>query len=188
MITYNLTTAPASYPVALADVKAAADVTFTDDDDLLNALIAAATGVVEEMTGKSLIAQSWTRTSEGVSGKTCISLKRPPVTSLTSITYYDGDNSSQTFDTANVYLVKDEDRAIIEPIDSWPTMYDRPDALAIEFASGYSTVPPELVQAIKMLVAEWYDNNLTASEAKRMEVPFGVSTLVGLRKKGWVSA
>lgn len=188
MILYNLTTAPASYPVALADVKAAADVTFTDDDDLLNALIAAATGVVEEMAGKSLVSQSWTRTSAGVSGKTCVTLARPPVASLTSITYYDADNVSQTFDTANVYFTKDEDRAVLEPVDSWPSMYDRPDALAIEFVAGYTTVPPELTQAIKMLVAEWYDNNMTADDAKRAEVPFGVTTLVGLRKKGWIAA
>lgn len=188
MILYTLTTPPATYPISTAEAKAACDVTFSDDDDLIDAYIAAAAGLVEEMAGKSLVSQTWTRTSPDAVG--CVALTKPPLIAVTAMTYYDRDDVEQTLDVSDFYVYKDEDRAWIEPKNDadWPDFMDRQDALSIEFTSGFATVPPELVQAVKMLVSHWYDHRMTATEAKQTEVPYGVSTLVGLRRKGWIAA
>lgn len=187
MILYNLTTPAASYPVSLTEAKASCEVGFTDDDTYLNDLIAAATGVIEEMSGKQLVTQTWTRTSPSAVDK--VQIEKRPLISVTSMSYYDRDDSLQTLDVANFYIYKSEDRAWIEPKENfdWPDLYDRMDALSIVFTTGYATIPPELKQAIRMLIRYWYDSRATATEKAHLEVPYGVKTLVGLRRVGWVA-
>lgn len=187
MILYNRTVAPATFPVTTAQAKAACEVTFSDDDDYIDALIEAATRVVEEKSGKQLVSQTWTRTSPDAIGR--LAIDKRPLIAVTGMTYYDRDDSSQSLTLSNFYVYKSEDRAWIEPKDGyeWPDMRDRMDALTITFTAGYTTVPETLVQAIKMLIREWYDTRATATEARRMEVPYGVDVLCGLERVGWVA-
>lgn len=187
MILYNLTIDAASYPVTLTEAKLACEVSFADDDNYLNDLIAAASGVIQEKSGKQLITQTWTRTAPSACGK--VQIEKRPLIAVTSMSYYDRDDASQTLDVANFYVYKSEDRAWIEPKDGfdWPDLYDRMDALSIVFTVGYASVPEELKQAILMLVRYWYDNRATATDRRHSEVPFGVETLVGLRRVGWVA-
>jgi len=188
MILYNLTSAPATYPVTSTEAKLACEVTHSDDDTYIDILIAAASGAVEEMSGKQLITQTWTRTSKYASG--CIELERVPLISVTSMAYYDRDDASQTLTVSDFYIYSSEDRAFIEPkADAdWPDLYDRSDALTITFTTGYSTVPAELKQAILLLIRQWYDSRMAVSEGSNsvMPIPFGVDHLVNLRRVGWI--
>lgn len=187
MILYNRTVAPASNPVSLSEAKAHCVVDFTDDDTLIGSLVTAATNAVEEMTGKALVSQTWTRESPNAYGK--IAIEKRPLISVTGISYFDRDNAEQSADVADFFVYSDEDRAWIEPKpdNDWPDFYDRDDALKITFTVGYSTVPEELKQAILMLVSHWYENRNAASEKAMTEIPLGVEAMIGLHRKGWAA-
>ncbi|MHA7852202.1 head-tail connector protein [Roseovarius sp.] len=187
----NRTVAPASAPVSLREAKAQLRVDHSDEDEYISALIAAAAASVEEMTGQALLTQTWTLAQRYPQVR--IYLPKTPVQSLTSIAYYDRDETLQTEDVADYHLFKDIYRAWVEPIESkdWPDVFDRADALTITFVAGYgaaTAVPVELRHAILMLVSHWYEERRIVTEKAMREIPFAVEHLVGLHKRGWVGA
>lgn len=186
----NLVTAAASYPVTTAEAKAQLRVDADDEIVLINSLIATATSVVEKMSGRSLVTQTWDLAINRASGG--VALLKTPVQSITSISYFDGDNSAQTATVSDFYLFNDEFGAWVEPkpdVD-WPSTYNRPDALTIRFVSGQpaNAVPVEYKQAILMLVSHWFEMREPVSEKMMREIPFAVSSLINLDKVGWISA
>ena len=69
-------------------------------------------------------------------------LRHPPVLSLTSITYYDSDNASQTLSSSYYSTtITAEGFAHVEftPSAVLPSLYDRQDAVAVTYATGYSS-------------------------------------------------
>lgn len=183
----NRTVAPASQIVELQDAK---DHLRVDDmageDFYISGLISAASGAIEEMTGRSVVAQTWEMSLPYVAGK--VYLPKSPVQSVSTISYYDAGNASQTLTVSDYYLFKDQDRAWLEPKPNvvWPTTYSRADAVTITFVAGYSTVPQELKQAALLLIEHWYEHR-GATEGGA-EMPYAVQSLVGLHKIGWVGA
>lgn len=181
------TVAPASQIVALQDVKDHLRVADGGIDDYyISGLISAASGAVEEMTGRAVVTQTWALSLPSVSGK--VYLPKTPVQSVSSIAYYDADNASQTLTVSDYYLFKDQEKAWLEPKPNavWPTTYDRADAVTITFVAGYSTVPQELKHAALLLIEHWYEHR-GATEGGA-EMPYAVASLVGLHKVGWVGA
>lgn len=181
------TVAPSETIIALADVKEHLRVTESDEDFYISGLISVAGAVLAEMTGRSILSETWEMAQNGVTGK--VSLPKVPVQSVASITYYDRDNAAQTATVADFYLFKDEDRAWLEPKPgfTWPATYDREDALTITFVAGYTVVPLALKHAAMMLVAHWYERREAAGEAVQ-EVPFAVQSLVGLHRLKWIAS
>lgn len=187
----NRTSAPASEPVSLTEAKAQLRVDHSDEDTYISALISTATAAVEEMTGRALITQTWSLSMNGAVDR--VYLPKTPVQSIDSITYYDRDEASQTATVGNFHLFGDIYRAWVEPKDDqdWPDVFDRPDSLTISFVAGYgaaSDVPVEVVLAIKLLLSHWYEHRVPVSDRLMREVPFAVSSLVNLHRRGWIGS
>lgn len=187
----NRTSAPATQPVTLSEAKAQLRVDGVDDDAYILSLIATATADVEEMTDRPLITQTWALSLKHPHYR--VYLPKTPVQSIDSITYFDRDEVSQTATVADFHLFSDIYRAWVEPKDDkdWPDVFNRPDALTITFIAGYgaaAAVPVEVKHAILMLVSHWYEQRVAVSEKLMREVPFSVSSLVGLHKRGWIGA
>lgn len=180
------TVAPASGIVALQDMRDHLRVVDSAEDFYISTLILAASETVEEMTGRAVVTQTWAMALPSASG--AVYLPKSPVQSVTSITYYDANNVSQSAVVADFYLMNDGDQAWLEPKPgkSWPTTYDRPDAITITFVAGYSSIPSALKHATMLLVSQWFDNRNAAGEGR--EVPFSVTHLVGLHRVGWIGA
>ena len=89
--------------VQLADVKAQLNVTFTDDDMLIQAKIDAAEAYLEQFTGRAFLTQTRTVYFDGF----CRPLELPvmPVQSITSITYLDQNWTEQTLGTGSYVAV-----------------------------------------------------------------------------------
>ena len=183
MLDYSLAliTPPASEPVTLTEVKRHCNVVATDEDTLLTALIAAARELVESMTSRALITQTWrvrlhTWFADG------FQLPRPPLIAVTSIKYFDESETEQTL-AANAYLV-DTDR---QPGVLWwddetvqPVLDDRPNGVSILYTAGYgaaAAVPNRAKQAILLLVGHWYKNREAVGRAEG-EVALTVERLV----------
>lgn len=180
------TVPPAETPVSLTEVKAHCRVTEGDDDAVLSALLAAATDYLDGphgLLGKCMVTQTWRQRLEEFAD--CIRLTVGPVASVTSINYYDADNAEQTLSATVYELSRDTLGAYItlKTDQSWPTIYDRKDAVTITFVAGVAAadVPDTLKTAVLMLVSHWDENRDGGSE-----IPNSVRHLVGIRREMFV--
>jgi uncharacterized phiE125 gp8 family phage protein len=95
----RLITAPTTYPVTLAQAQAQTRVNLARDDDYLNLLIAAATDYAEQYTGKAIMEQTWELVLDGFSD--AIQIPKGPISSVTSVKYFDAANVEQTISNTN---------------------------------------------------------------------------------------
>ncbi len=160
---YKITTAPTSEPITLTEAKTQLRVEsdFTEDDTWITSAITVVREQVEALTNRALMPQTLELAVDKFEDS--IALPKPPFSSLTSIKYYDEDNVLQTLSSA-YYLVND----FVEPAEvvkkneqTYPAVYNRPDAIRIEFVVGYAdaaSVPSSIKQAMLMLLTDLYDN------------------------------
>lgn len=183
-------TGPTTFPLTRDEAKAAARIDTSAEDDLVDALIAAASRQVGEMAGRVLTEETWALSFP--TGVVCnVDLPKSPVRSVSSITYYDADDVEQTANVADFYLIKDDDRAYLRPKsgEAWPVASTlREDAITVEFVSGYEVCPASLKQAVRLLVTHYYDNRDATNPDAPAELPFGVKEMVALERIGWVAS
>ena len=183
---------PALDPLYLSEVKMHAHVDLDDEDPVIVRYIEAATDLVEEMAGKRLVSQTWKQTQGLAAGTSCVELTVHPVQSITAIQYLDADQVEQSATVGDFNLYSDENRATLVPShgNSWPAMFDRPDTLRITFLTGFAAlydIPPALVQAVALLTAHYIEHRSAVGDP-RAELPFGVTELVNVHRRGWIVA
>ena len=193
----SIVTPPAVSPVTVKDCKLQLRIDDTYDDEYLQILIDAATEYVGGRDGvlgnKLLINQTWDYSTEKPESNGKLWLPFSPVSSIVSISYYDGDEVLQTAELTDFNLFSDEDFAYIEPKTSkvWPTIYSRPDGITIQFVAGFgaaaSDIPRNITQAILLIVAHWYENRTAVSSATAKELPMSAEALINMSRKGWVA-
>ena len=172
-----LTAAEANLHLRLNSATASAD------SAIVTRLIAAATEEAQAFTGKQFVDATfdWTlpcfrdpRTGD----TTTLTLPRCPVDSITHVKYYDTANTQQTLAAANYYTIGlattttapvTPCRLVLVSTSSWPSLYDRQDAVEIRFKAGYSadstSVPAAIKAAILMMVDDLYNNRCRQGEA-----------------------
>lgn len=179
-------------PVSVESCKLDLKIQHNADDELLEDYIAAACALVggkSGIVGKVLTAETWQLKLRAASG--CVVLPLSPVQSITSISYFDTENTAQTLDVEDFYLYGDEDTAFIEPKTGvvWPAVYARRDAITIRFVAGFGTaaeIPKNITRAIRLIVAHWYENRTAVLVGvTAQELPMAVESLLGISRKGW---
>lgn len=172
-------TAPSIYPITQAEVKAQSVINFSDDDTLLDGLIAAATGHLDGADGwlgRCLVEQTWDLKIDGFPACDGISIPLAPLISVDQITYVDGDGATQTL-ASSVYQVVGVGAANGGWVttaygQSWPGTRDIPEAVTIRFTAGYastadsppvSQVPEPIKRAMVIIINELYENRGDAS-------------------------
>lgn len=181
----ELSSAPASgiEVVPTTDMRNHLRIDHTEDDDYIDAVVRAAVLRAESYLNRKLITQTWTATwpdfdyATDASG-VIIPLPFPPLQSVSSITYYDTNNSQQTYSSANYRTVtsrKEMGFIELDQSSSWPSLYARADAVTVTFICGYggtaSSVPEDIIHAIKLIAASFYENRESVTDMKLAEVP-----------------
>ena len=162
------TVAPATEPLSLGDAKLHLRVVSDDDDDLITALIQGAREYVETFLRRQLVTATWAMTlDEFPDSDGDITLPLPPLASVTSIAYVDGDGDDQTLDSANytVHTNCEPGKITLAYGESWPSTRDQPDAVTVTFVAGYgaaAAVPAGIVAAIKLVLGDLYENREAA--------------------------
>lgn len=191
MIT-TVTVKDSDLPVLLDDAKRHLRVMDGSQDEYIQSLISAATEYCESVTGRAL------RLSATLTQKYCqwpcnpVRFNRNPVKSITSVTYYDADNVSQTVSSSNYRLHASSEAAAHMEIDGdfvKPTVYTRDDAITVTFVAGYSAataVPETAKHAIRMIVGHWFNHNEAVSiGSSPSEVPLAAGALLAQLDPGY---
>lgn len=174
------TAAPAPV-VSLEETKRRLRVEHSEDDALITALVAAATEHFDGWSGvlgRALGTQSWRQDYCGFSA--CMRLPLAPAASVTSVVYFDAENAAQTLDDSTYVLLADAIGPFVrlKPDQTWPSSYDRPDAVSITFVAGTASIAEPIRTAIIMLAGHLYEHREAVGPDALSEIPFGVQALV----------
>lgn len=178
----QLSTAPASEPITRAEAKNHLRVDFTDDDTLIDVLIEAARVHAENYTARRLINQTWTLTFPEFSD--VMLLPGSPLSSITSVSYLDSNQASQTLSSA-IYeadTTRDPGALRRKRDQSFPTTYPVWNAVVVTYVTGYgasaSDVPAAIRQAMLMHIGHMYENRESSIDKTISMVPMGWESLL----------
>lgn len=173
---------PAVEPLSLAEAKTWLRVDTTADDDVIGALIASARLVVEALVRRVLVAQTW-RIALDQAPASGFVLPLSPVRSITAIRVFPLAGPAQTL-SADIYAL-DQDLGTARLLfNATPPAPGRlRDGFEIDLVAGFSDtpagVPAPLRQAMRILIARWYENRGDVeADADLRTTPASVAALV----------
>ena len=169
----TLITAPAAYPVTTAEAKAHLRVDGSDEDTLIDGLIAAAADYVEQYTGRAIGTQTWELALDAFSDT--ILLPKGPVQSVTSVKYSDTAGVEQTVSADDYTLDASEPAWIVRNSDaSWPATLTGINVVRVRYVTG--NVPAAIKHAVLLLIGDWY--SAREDMGARSTIPNGVQALL----------
>lgn len=182
---WKSTTVPDMEPVTLTDAKNWLRVVGDDEDSTLLGLIRSVRTAIEEQAGVITTSRTVSVTMDGFPSGSQIALPVSPVESLTSVNYYDEDGNDT--ELTGLVLIGNEFSPQLWNDDDWPQTYSRPDAVRIVLKAGYGMpeeVPANIIQAIKMTLAYWYDHRASVmTGVTAIEMPQSVKALISQFKR-----
>lgn len=204
---YSLVTAPTEEPIDTLDAVAflRAD---ASESQYIEALVSVAREIVENFTGRALMAQTWKLTADrwrdcadarspladSVRART-IKLERSPLASVSHVKYWPAVGSTQLTLDASYYITQtgvEPGRIVLKYDQDWPDLADRPDAVEITFVAGYASaaaVPASLRHAVSLTVSHLYDQRAPLNIGNIVnEIPFSLRHLLESQRVGNWSA
>lgn len=152
-------------PITLDQAKTHLRIDFQSEDLTIKNLIEGARDWLEIRIARTLTNTQWKLTRSYFPWDCEIMLRFPPLVSVDAFEYYNVDNVLQLWDPANYHVIFDDFicGGVEQATDiSWPTAYNRPDAIQITFTAGYGInadkVPAIIQRALLLLVGHWYEH------------------------------
>ncbi len=173
----EITEYPDTLPMSLADMKTHLRVSHNTEDSYITSLMWVAYWWICEEANITLSETSYRLTLDCWNTKVVI--PKPPLMSVDAVSYYDTSNSLQTLDSEDFYLMApSKQQAYLLPVTSFPAVFDRPDAIQIDFTAGADSFNQEL-HLMRLLVGTMYENReaeVTGTITKKIEL--GVDRLL----------
>lgn len=182
----TIVAAPATDPVSLAEAKEQLRITETDRDVLITSLIGPAKECAETITGRALITQTWDLSLD--SFPHVIDVPKPPLQSVTSITYIDTGGATQTLASSEYTVDTKTEPGRIVPAygKSWPSTRDIVNAVTVRFVAGYgnaTAVPKSIKQGMIMHIDHMLENTgMVAIGNIVNEIPFTLKSLYNMHR------
>lgn len=172
---------PVELPLTLDEAKDHLRVTGTADDADIAAKLRSAVSQLDGAEGllnRALITQTWAMKLDAFPH--CgFDIPLPPLQSVTSISYVDGDGVTQTLATS-VYRVLNagapmhKGRVELAYGQCWPTTRCQSQAVTVTFVAGYGArndVPEHIRHLILIMVKEAYDHRTPVDAGAMMRSP-----------------
>lgn len=183
-------TPPEDVAVTTAEAKAFTDVTFSDDDTLIDSLVAAATAKFDGPNGIGIacITQTWELSLDCFTPE--IILPGWPVKSVSEIRYTDTDGQAQTVGSFQLDIKGDKTRLRPAYNASWPSTRPMNGTVEIDYVVGeeQDDINVLLKLAIKQIVAHWYENREAASESVQHSIPMGAEQIMKDFMRGGIAS
>jgi len=158
-----LTSGPAAEPITLDEAKLHCRVDGDADDLLVSSLILAARLHIERCLDLALISQSWSLYLDRWPDAAFVELPLAPLIGVDAVRLYSPTDTNVTLDPGlfAVDAVSRRPRLARRDGQSWPLPGRAINGIEIAFTAGYGAaaehVPMPVRQALKMLVAHWYE-------------------------------
>lgn len=159
----KLITPASALAVTLAEAKLQCQVDGTEQDALITSLIAAATKMAEQYTGRCIMAQTWELSLDAF--PTAIELTKVSVSAVSYIKYTDTSGVLQTLSNTLYTVNSSSDFGITVVVPTyqtlWPDTSDTINAVVCRYVAGYAAaadVPEGIKQWIKIMVRTMLDN------------------------------
>jgi|DEB0MinimDraft_6_1074348.scaffolds.fasta_scaffold24903_4 uncharacterized phiE125 gp8 family phage protein len=173
----DTTQADYSTVISTADLKAHLRVTHSDEDSLIEAYRAAACEFVNAYCNTRIVDVTIAFNASGFDA--VIELPVAPVIRVNSVQYSVSKGGAKvTLDTGQYYVEKNRKPAVVKFISAPGVDSQDPSPVLISADVGYSTPPESLVQAVRFLVAHYYENRQAAEAATIKEIPLGIYSLM----------
>jgi len=149
--------------LSLAEVKNYLRVDFNDDDNLISVLIKSSVNQVESLIQKSLISTELEFLMDGFpKNGNEFSLSIYGVTEISSIKYFDENDTLQTWDSSNYTIDLDSFRTRIglNTNSTFPTTNDKYHSVVVRFKSGKpnaASVEEDIKNALLLIIADMYE-------------------------------
>jgi uncharacterized phiE125 gp8 family phage protein len=167
MMALTLLTPPAAEPLTLPETKNYLRVSHSADDGLIAELMVSARQMIENRLAMGLIDQSWQQEfCVGEGGRT--RLLRTPVSAISAgveIT----ETGETAIDVAGIKILEPR-RGLIE------TSFRQGMQLRLTFVVGFgdaSAVPADMKQALRLLLAHFYENRIADKSVAGLPSEFG---------------
>lgn len=167
--------------ITIGEAKAHMNIDFSDDDALIEMIIGAAQDAVENETGRKLVTATVTQNRDAFA--TCMELDYT-AQSVTSITYIDTDEATQTLAATEYDVDTDRTPALITLAygKSYPSTLDTNNAVTITYKTGFGDnaedVPAALRAAMLLLIAHLYENREATAPININTVPMTTKFLI----------
>ena len=186
MWTLERTVAPAAPVVTLAEAKLHLRVEHDAEDTLIERIVAAAAERAEEIQLRAFVTQTFRLGLSRFPSGRIIRLPRPPLQSVTSITYTDANGAEQTLPASDyrVDTAAVPGRVILNRSAAWPSIADEPDAVKVTYVAGYGatgpSVPEEQRAAVLLFVGHLYESReaITVGTGPTFKLAFGPEYLL----------
>ncbi|MBV1702643.1 MAG: head-tail connector protein [Hyphomicrobiales bacterium] len=173
---------PVTEPLQLADVKAWLKIDFADDDAMIAALIPAARMVVETHTRRKLLTQTWRLVLDHWPQDNMVILPLAPFQSIAAITVFDASNQGQSLSASLYFLDNSPDAARMLFAIAPPAPQRQIAGINIDVVAGYGagadSVPQPILQAMRMLIAHWYEDRGDGASVSGARLPAVVAALL----------
>lgn len=175
--------APTVEPLTIEEAKLHLRVDAEDENTAIAALIQSAREYVENFTGRQLITATYQWSLDAFVG--VLYLPKPPLQSVTTVAYTDGDGNGQTVSSANyqVDTASQPGRVVPSYSKTWPTTRNELNAVVVTYKAGYGdtalNVPEQYKTAMKLLIGHWFENReaiITGMAAK--ETPLAADAVL----------
>lgn len=143
----------------------------SDEDALISLMVAAATDMAQQHTGRSIDQCQWSLRLDAFPER-AICLPFPPLVTVDSITYLDADGVSQTLPLELVRIDRYGAPArVMPPETGWPATAGVPNAVTVQFVAGYGASCPDAIkQWILLHAGTWFENRASVRVGGQMQM------------------
>jgi len=173
------TVAPTVEPLTTAEANTHLHLDGTSNNTYVDLLIEAARQHVESYTGRALAERTYR--ADLFYWDTEVRLIKPPLISVTSIKYFDPDNSQQTWASTNYEVDAAGGRILLANAKSIPSSYSRFDAWQVTTIHGYQAtsspldyrapIPESLKSAMKLIIGDLFENRERSTQLRMQDLP-----------------
>jgi uncharacterized phiE125 gp8 family phage protein len=139
--------------ISLDAARRAARVDGDDLDDDISTAAVAYTEAAEHLTGRAFIQGPWKAGFRAFAAE--MVLPKPPLVSVTRVTFYDTAGVQRTLDPQDYFVDVDAEPAVLTPAPGriWPAALDRANAIEVQYAAGYGLTEASVPKAVKQYVS-----------------------------------